>query len=129
VEKTYTAIIGTGAGEWGLAALARLGTAYENLSDSLKTSWIPTYLTEDQKELYTMALEDKAYPQVEKAVAAYSAALEKSYELNLYNENTANATRRLGVLKPEDYPGLFEKIPQPRYASPSTFTGNFETEP
>ncbi len=129
VEKTYTAIIGTGAGEWGLAALARLGTAYENLSESLKSSWIPTYLTADQKELYTMALEDKAYPQIEKAAAAYSAALEKSYELNLYNENTANATRRLGVLNPEDFPGLFEKIPEPRHVAPSTFTGNIETEP
>ena len=129
VEKTYSAIIGTGAGEWGLAALARLGSAYENLSESLKGSWIPTYLTADQKELYTMALEDKAYPQLQKAAEAYAKALEKSYELNLYNENTANATRRLGALNPDDFPELYEKIPQPRYASPSTFTGTFETEP
>jgi tetratricopeptide (TPR) repeat protein len=129
VEKTYAAIIGTGAGEWGLAALARLGSAYENLSESLEGSWIPTYLTADQKELYTMALQDKAYPQIEKAAAAYSAALGKSYELNLYNDNTANATRRLGVLRPDDYPGLFEKIPEPRYSAPSTFAGNFESEP
>jgi len=128
VEKTYAAIIGTGAGEWGLASLARLGSAYENLSESLEGSWIPTYLTADQKELYTMALQDKAYPQIEKAAAAYSAALEKSYELNLYNDNTANATRRLGVLRPDDYPGLFEKIPEPRYSAPSTFAGNFESE-
>ncbi len=129
VEKTYTAIIGTGAGEWGLASLARLGAAYENLSESLKGSWIPTYLTDDQKEIYVMTLEDKAYPQIEKAAAAYSAALGRSYDLNLYNDNTANATRRLGVLRPEEFPGLFEKIPEPRYSSPSTFTGTFETEP
>ncbi|MDP2311195.1 MAG: tetratricopeptide repeat protein [Pseudomonadota bacterium] len=129
VEKTYAGIIGTGAGEWGLAALARLGSAYENLSESLKGSWIPTYLTADQKELYTMALEDKAYPQIEKAAAAYSAALQKSYELNLYNDNTANATRRLGVLRPDDFPGLFEKIPEARYSAPSTFAGTIESEP
>jgi TolA-binding protein len=129
VEKTYSAIISTGAGEWGLASLARLGSAYENLSESLKNSYIPAYLTADQKELYTMALEDKAYPQIEKAAAAYSAALDKSYELNLYNENTANATRRLGVLRPDEYPGLFEKIPDARYASPSNIAGTFETEP
>jgi tetratricopeptide (TPR) repeat protein len=129
VEKTYTSIISTGAGEWGLAALGKLGAAYENLSESLKNSYIPAYLTDDQKDLYKMALEDKAYPQIEKAIAAYSAALDKSYKLNLYNENTANATRRLGVLRPQDFPGLFEQIPQPRYASPSTFTGTFEAEP
>jgi hypothetical protein len=128
VEKTYTNIINTGAGEWGLAALVKLAQAYENLSESLKDSYIPSYLTADQKELYTMALEDKAYPQIEKAVAAYDQALVKSYDLNLYNENTANATRRLGVLKPDDYPGLFEKIPEPRFTSPSVFTASFETE-
>ncbi|MFZ5477147.1 MAG: tetratricopeptide repeat protein [Myxococcota bacterium] len=128
VEKTYTNIIGTGAGEWGLAALVKLAQAYENLSDSLKGSYVPTYLTADQKELYTMALEDKAFPQIEKAAAAYDSALQKSYELYLYNENTANATRRLGVLRPDDYPGLFEKIPEPRFASPSVFTASFETE-
>lgn len=128
VEKTYSDIIATGAGEWGLAALTKLGQAYENMSESLKGSYIPAYLTEDQKEIYTMTLEDKAYPQIEKAAAAYSAALEKSYELNLYNENTAMATRRLGVLRPDDFPGLFEMIPEPRYASPSVHTASFETE-
>ena len=128
VEKTYTAIISTGAGEWGLAALARLGTAYENLSESLKKSWVPSYLTEDQKDIYVMKMEDKAYAPIQKAVTMYSAALDKSYELNLYNEHTANATRRLGELDPEGYPGLFENVPKPRFASPSTFTGSFEAE-
>ncbi len=129
LEKTYTVVVGEGAGEWGLAALVRLGSAYENMSETLRTSYIPTYLTEDQKELYVMGLEDKAYPQVEKAAAAYELALTKAFELNLYNENTAIATRRLGVIRPDDFPGLFEQVPTPRYAAPSVKTASFDDKP
>ena len=129
LEKTYTVVVGEGAGAWGLASLVRLGTAYENMSDTLKGSYIPSYLTDDQKELYTMALEDRAYPAVEKAANFYGLALEKAYEFHLYNENTAIATRRLGVIRPDDFPGLFEQVPTPRYASPSVKSAPFETEP
>ena len=117
VEQTYKEIIDSGAGEWGLAALVQLGKAYENMGESLKNSHVPSYLTPDQVELYTMALEDKVYPQVEKAVAAYKASLDKSYDLTLYNENTAFATRRLGELRPNDFPGLREELIEVRLTS------------
>lgn len=129
LEATYTNIIGTGAGEWGVATLSRLGQAYENMSDSLLHSWVPSYLTADQAELYTMALQDKAYPQTEKAVAAYSEALKKAFELSLYNDNTAFAARRLGELRPKEYPGLFETIPTVRESASSVNTASFESKP
>ena len=74
-------------------------------------------LTEDQLEIYNMTLADKAYVQEEKAVNAYKLALDKSFELTLYNENTAFATRQLGELRPDDYPGLTEQLLDPRYTS------------
>jgi hypothetical protein len=128
MELTYANIINTGAGEWGLAALVRVGQAYENMATALADSYIPSYLTEDQVEFYTMALEDKIYPQQEKAVEAYTRALEKSFELSLYNENTAYATRRLGELRPDDFPGLEEGLLNPGYVSTRTFSADFETE-
>lgn len=128
VEKTYTEIIKTGSGEWGLAALVQLGRAYESMGGALRDSAIPFYLTEDQKEIYLMRLEDKIYPQTQKAIEAYKAALEKSHELTLYNEDTAYATRRLGVLAPEDYPGLEEEVVLPNLTSRSTQAFTFETE-
>jgi hypothetical protein len=76
-----------------------------------------------------MGLEDKAYLQVEKATNTYSEALKKSFELNLYNENTAYATRRLGELRPEDYPALVEELPTPRYTARSTSTLNYADKP
>lgn len=129
LEQTYVNIVATGAGEWGLASLTRLGQAYENMAESFLKSWIPTYLTEDQKEIYTMTLQDKAYPQVERAVAAYSQALTKAFELSLYNDNTAFAARRLGELRPKEFPGLFETIPQVRRSAPSVYAASFETQP
>lgn len=125
-EKVYLEIIKTGAGEWGLASLVKLGQAYENMGDSLRNSYIPDYLTEDQREIYTMALEDKVYPQIEKAKEAYAQALNKSYELSLYNDNTAFATRRLGELRPEDFPGLEEELLDPRYISSQSRSFDFE---
>jgi tetratricopeptide (TPR) repeat protein len=128
MELTYANIINTGAGEWGVAALVRVGQAYENMGAALENSYIPSYLSADQVEFYKMALEDKIYPQEEKAVESYKLALEKSFELSLYNENTAYAIRRLGDLRPDDYPGLEEGLLDPGYVSTRSFSADFETE-
>ena len=128
MEQTYANIINTGAGEWGVAALVRVGQAYENMGASLQNSYIPSYLSEDQVEFYKMALDDKIYPQEEKAVESYKLALDKSFELSLYNENTAYAIRRLGELRPDDYPGLEEGLLDPGYVSTRSFSADFETE-
>lgn len=129
LEQTYTTIVSTGAGAWGLASLTRLGQAYENLSESFLNSYIPAYLTEEQREIYVMTLQDRAYPQIQKATEAYNTALQKAYELSLYNENTEFAARRLGELNPKEYPGLFEIIPETRYSAPSVYSASFETQP
>lgn len=128
-EAAYGAIVGTGAGEWGLASLVKLGQAYENMGEALRTSYVPSYLTAEQKEIYQMALEDRVFPLTEKAVNAYSLALQKSFELSLYNENTAFATRRLGELRPNDFPGLDEIILEPRYTTRSVVESSFVEQP
>jgi tetratricopeptide (TPR) repeat protein len=117
VEKIFLPVVETGAGEWGLASLVALGKAYENMAESLRTGDVPSYLTDDQREIYSMGIEDKAYVQEEKAVNAYKLALDKSYQLTIYNDNTAYATRQLGVLRPDDYPGLTEQLLEPRWTS------------
>ncbi|MCB9678897.1 MAG: tetratricopeptide repeat protein [Alphaproteobacteria bacterium] len=129
VQTTFTEIVQTGAGEWGLASLVALGKAYENMGQSFRTGDIPDYLTEDQREIYTMQVEDKSYVQDEKAIEAYKLALEKSYEFTLYNENTGYATRRLGELRPNEYQGLQETLMEPRYTSKTVGSEfNYEQE-
>ena len=127
VEKDFVAIIDTGAGEWGLASLIVLGKAYENMGDTLKNSAAPSYLNPDQQNMYKMAMEDRVFPQIEKAVEAYSTALKKSFDLSLYNDNTAYATRRLGELRPDDFPELLEKVPNPKYTSSDSIELPLET--
>ena len=127
VEQTFAAIINVGAAEWGLASLVALGKAYDNMGDSLLNSYIPDFLNEDQRDFYQMGLEDKAYVQEEKAVNAYKLALDEAYRANLYNDNTAYATRQLGVLRPDDYPGLHETMLEPRYTSSKSTSYELET--
>ena len=129
VEAKYVEIVKMGAGEWGLAALVQAGKAYEDMSDSLTNSYIPSYLTEDQAELYKMGLEDKAYVQTEKAVNAYAQALGEAYKYNVYDENTAFATRRLGELRPEDFPVLVEELDEPRFTARSAVDRTFIDAP
>lgn len=129
VEQTYTAILATGAGEWGLASLVKLGQAYENMAESLLNAAAPSYLTEDQKEIYQSEISTRAFPLQERAIAAYSQGLEKAYELNLYNENTAFATRRLGELRPTEFQPVYEIVPKASFSAPSVYSASFETEP
>ena len=129
VEKTFVEIISTGAGEWGLASLVDLGKAYQNMSSSLTNSYFPPYLTDEQVEIYKMGLEDKAYVQDEKAVQAYTQALAKSYELNLYNDYTAFAIRALGELRPDEYPTVDEKIIDPRFTTRTVVEQTYEEQP
>ncbi|MCB9777397.1 MAG: tetratricopeptide repeat protein [Alphaproteobacteria bacterium] len=131
VETTFGEILKTGSGEWGLASATVLGEAYENMAWTLNcdNSYVPSYLTEGQREIYCMGLEDKAYVQTEKAAAAYALALEKAYELNLYNQNTAKATRRLGELRPDEFPELEEDLLTPRYVSKDVVVFSYEETP
>jgi tetratricopeptide (TPR) repeat protein len=128
LEKLSVEVINTGAGVWGIATLVRLGQAYEEMMTVFQNPYIPSYLTEDQEEMYRMGMEDRAYPQQEKAIQAYSTALEKSWELNLYNDNTAFATRRLGELRPDDFPPFFEEVLDAQYSSSAAVEFDFETQ-
>jgi tetratricopeptide (TPR) repeat protein len=126
IEARYIEIVKTGAGEYGVAALVDLGKLYENLAESLRTSYVPPSLNEEQREFYADSLEDKAFPNDEKATQAYTQALQTSYRLNLYTDNTAYAVRRLGELRPADYPGLNEDMLTPRYTSKAVVESTFE---
>jgi tetratricopeptide (TPR) repeat protein len=128
VEAEYLKIIQTGAGEYGLSALVDLGRLYEHVAYAFRNAYVPPNLTTEQIEFYQMNLEDKAFPNEEKAVQAYTQALGKSYELNLYNENTARAVRQLAAIRPAIYHGLEEGLATPRYTATSTVSGTqFET--
>ncbi|MES2642778.1 MAG: tetratricopeptide repeat protein [Myxococcota bacterium] len=115
VTRAYTAVMVPGAGEWAMAAATRIGAAHEEMSAALDASYIPGFLTEDQKELYRMGLDDRIYAENQKAAEAYTATLTTSHRLSVYNAHTASAVRRLGVLQPDEHPVLTETLLTPRF--------------
>lgn len=128
LERRYTAVVETGSGEWGVAALDRVGAAYEDLADALRHSYVPGYLTPEQAELYRLQLEDLAWAQEERAATVYAVALDRAWALQLYDAPTGHAALRLATLRPEAFPGSFEVLPAPRFAAAAVTTVGWETE-
>jgi hypothetical protein len=110
LEKQFTEVANMVAGKYTISAVVEVAKAYENYGDTIKASYIPDFLDEDQKEIYRMQLEDQAYPYYERATGYYQKALELAFQFNLYTDATAEATRKLGTLRPQEYPELTEIV-------------------
>ncbi len=117
LEKKYIGVLELKAGAWGIAALYRIGTLYQDFATKLKTAPCPPKLDEDQCFIYKAGLEDRAYPVSDKAVEAFQKAREKSYELGLYTTYTAKAIAGLSALRPEEFPSGAEEYAEPNYTS------------
>jgi len=126
LEKAYAAVVTPGAGEWAMAAAARIGAAHEEMSAALAASYVPAYLTPDQREIYRMGLEDRIYAENQKAADAWLATLRTSQRLSVYTTHTADAVRRLAVLRPDAHPLLAETLLPPRYVVDGSALAAFE---
>ncbi|HEY0095280.1 MAG TPA: gliding motility protein U, partial [Archangium sp.] len=103
LEKEYAGVLATGSGEWGIAALTRIGLAYADFARNIMDSPDPQGLDEDQKAMYRGELENLAMPLEEKSAEALDKALAKAYELSLYNEWTLAAQEQVNKYKPGSY--------------------------
>ena len=111
LNDQYLEVAGMAAGKFTISAIVEIGKAYEDYADAIKNSYVPSFMDEDQQELYKMQLEDQAFPYYNMATDAYQKALEFAFQYNLYTDASAEATRRLGALKPSEYPELTEIVP------------------
>jgi hypothetical protein len=109
-----------GAGKWSLAAVMELGKAEENYADVLKNTFVPGFLSEGAQEMWVMQWEDRSYPHLQSAIGWYEAVLNKSNNADTYTEATGYAAKRLGELKPEEYPSLDEELLNSDYLSVKT---------
>ena len=129
VEKAYTEVLQIGAGEYGVAALTRIGMAYADFAQNFLDSPDPTYkgkpLDEEQLEMYRGELENRAFPLEEKAIEALEKALAKSYELNIYTEWTLLAQEKMNKYRP----GVYAKVREVPYRGSEFFvTAPISTE-
>ena len=129
VELAHAAVLDAGAGGWGLAALVRLGGAYEHMADCLRDAWVPPWLTPEQAELYRLELGDEAWRQEEKAAEAYRQAVRRSRELAVYGDAVVEASVRLTILRPDEAPSPEEELMAPSYQGADSRPPAFELEP
>jgi hypothetical protein len=111
-EERFTKVVELKGGVWTIAAIVEIGKAADNYADSILNSYVPYWFDQDQTDMWKMRLEDQAYVYNERSVEYYELALQKAYEGNIYNDYTAYAVRRLGELRPNDYPEFAEIIPE-----------------
>lgn len=103
-EGKFLQILGYKNGDYGICALTRMGQIYRGLADSIRGAPLPRNLTEDQIEIYSAELDAVALGPEEKAIGAFENALNKAYELNVYNECTLTAQENLKQLNPNKFP-------------------------
>ncbi|MGQ0505315.1 MAG: tetratricopeptide repeat protein [Myxococcaceae bacterium] len=117
VEKAYTDVLAVGAGEYGIAALTRIGLAYSDFAQNLLDSPDPRGLNDEQLSMYRSELENRAFPLEEKAIEALEKALAKSYELSIYNEWTLAAQDKVNKYRP----GAYSKVRDVAYRGSEFF--------
>jgi len=125
LEQLFFEVAQMGAGQYTVSAIVEIGHAYDDYADALQNSYIPAFFDEDQAELYKMKLEDQAYTYHEKATEAYIQALAFAFKSNVYIDSTAEATRRLGELRPDEYPELTELLLTPEFLTAPQETRTF----
>lgn len=108
LERRYTDVVTTGAGEYAIAALTRLGQGYADFAEAIRHSPTPRGLSGDQAQLYRSELEKLAQPLENRAVEVLQQGLGKAYELGIYGSWTLAAQDALDRYRPGLYPPIRE---------------------
>ena len=128
-QKVFQNVIGFKNAHWAIAAAARIGQLFQDFANTLFTAEVPTPpdpppgLERDEwaqlfRDAYCDQMTDAAEPLDNKAVEGLSVCLNKSTELNWFNEWSKLCETELNQIKPSEYPLASEIRVQP---------GNFST--
>jgi len=118
-QGKYLDVLTYGNGDYGICALTRMGQVFRDMSTSIRDAPIPRNLTIDQQEIYKAELDALALGPEEKGLQAFERALDKAYELNIYNECTLLAQDNLKELNPNKFP----ELQSPDYRGADVFIG------
>jgi tetratricopeptide (TPR) repeat protein len=103
VEKAYTDVLSLGVGDWGIAALTRIGLASGDMAENILKSPDPKGLDQEQLDMYRAELENLALPLEDKCIEALEKALDKAYELSVYNDWTLAAQDKVNQYRRGSY--------------------------
>ncbi|MBI4818249.1 MAG: tetratricopeptide repeat protein [Deltaproteobacteria bacterium] len=114
-QGRFVDVISYKNGDYAIAALLRIGLVFRDFAKKLREAPMPRGLTEDQIDIYRGELDALALEPEEKAIQAFELALQKAYELNIYNEFLVESQNNLKELNPTKFPD--QQKPGPRGAA------------
>ncbi len=123
-QKIFQNVILFKNAHWAIAAAARIGQLFQDFANGLFTAEVPTPpdppagLERDEwaslfRDAYCDQMTDAAEPLDNKAVDGLSVCLNKSTELNWFNEWSKLCELELNQIKPSEYPLASEIRVQP----------------
>ena len=122
-SEAYRAVseIKGGGVQWSVAATARSGQLAQAFANALRTASIPVDIRKpphasDKVQVYCEALQDKAKPLEDRAVAAYEACLQRAQGGDWPGTWSRLCQRHLYQLRPQDHPLGRERTSRPGVA-------------
>lgn len=90
-------------GNMVIASLTKLGQAYEHMSKAIWAAPVPKDLNKQEQDAYKKGVDGVAKPLQDQAIQNYTAAINKSYEINFYNKWTKIALDAMAQYQPDKY--------------------------
>ncbi|MCI0572012.1 MAG: tetratricopeptide repeat protein [Myxococcaceae bacterium] len=111
VKKAYTQTVALKAPEPAICALHKIGKAAAHFYDALVNAPMPRGLPEEVQSEVRAQLGQEAQPLREQAAEAFAAAVQKSHELDVYNECSRAALAELrSTYRPDQFPEMAEAV-------------------
>ncbi|MBI2375955.1 MAG: tetratricopeptide repeat protein [Deltaproteobacteria bacterium] len=111
-QGRFVEVINYKNGDYAIASLLRIGLVFRDFAKKLREAPIPRGLTEEQRDIYVAELDSMATEPEEKAIQAFELALQKAYELNIYNDFLVEAQNNLKELNPNKFPDQQKAAPR-----------------
>ncbi len=111
IQKTYTKTVSFKSADPAICALHKIGLAYDQLADQLINFPVPAGLPEDLLIELRPQFEQQAEPVKKNATDAFTAVVQKSQELDVFNPCTEAALEMLrNKYAPQQFPKMREDV-------------------
>jgi tetratricopeptide (TPR) repeat protein len=111
IQKQYTQTVNFKSGDPGVCALYKIGLGYDNFADSLINAPMPHGAPPELKEALRDELSRQAQPVKDKAAEAFVAVVNKSRELDIFNNCYAKSLKLLREsYRPQQFPAVQEQL-------------------
>ncbi|MDQ3266560.1 MAG: tetratricopeptide repeat protein [Myxococcota bacterium] len=109
VQEIYTETIGLKAGDPAICGLYKIGLAYANFAEVLMNAPMPRGVDQEFQDALRDQLNAQADAPKAKAAEAFGAAVQKSRELDIYNDCAKRALAQLReTYQPDRFPEMHE---------------------